>query len=456
MKKTLTILLTALVAIAAIVAVYRFCFRKSVPEAPAAKQVVAILQQNDCFACHSAKAQPPFYASLPVAGKMVDAHIRRGTDFVDLESASYDNPSEVLLSMIEYAVTKGNMPLAEYRAVHWGTGFNSKEKSILATWVRDMRAKLYATGLSAAEYAGEPVQVLPASLPTNPAKVALGEKMFNDTRISLDNTVSCATCHVLNIGGADKADRRTSLGIDDQAGGINAPTVYNAAFNVRQFWNGRAADLKEQAAGPPENPVEMGRQTWAQIAARLAEDKALVAEFNALYPTEGLTQNTVTDAIAEYEKTLLTPGSRFDRYLAGDPQAINAKEKAGYETFKSVGCATCHTGKVLGGQSFEKLGIFEDYYADRLQRAPDVKYNADDDGLKGFTGKASDLHRFKTPMLRNVALTPPYFHDGTYQTLEEAVSAMYRFELGQQPADDELSNVVAFLHTLTGRHEQLP
>lgn len=455
MKKTLTILLTAIVAIAAIVAVYRFCFRKTTPTEPTSEQVVTILRQNDCFACHSAKAPLPPYASLPLIGPLVKGHIQQATDFVDLETPSYDVPSEVLLSMLEYSVTKGNMPLASYRAMHWGTGFTSKEKSILATWVRDMRAKHYATGLAATEFADEPIQVLPASLPVDTSKVALGEKMFNDTRISLDNTISCASCHVLAIGGADKADRRTSLGIDNQAGGINAPTVYNAAFCVRQFWNGRAADLKEQAAGPPENPIEMGAQTWAQIVERLKADKGLAAEFAALYPGEGLTQATVCDAIAEYEKTLLTPDSRFDKYLAGDKTAITDSERAGYDAFKRVGCATCHTGKAVGGQSFEKLAIFGDYFADREQRAPDVKYNADDDGLKGFSGNDADLHRYKTPTLRNVALTPPYFHDGTYNTLEEAVAAMYQYEIGTEPEGDDLNNIVAFLKTLTGKHPAL-
>lgn len=455
MKKALFLILTVLVIVAAVVAVYRFSFRKSIPDASASEQVLAILQQNDCFVCHSSDQKLPFYASFPVVGKMVKEHARHAVDFVNLGNASFQEPTEVLLSMLEYSVTQGNMPLTEYSLIHWGTGFNRKEKSVVASWVQDMRAELYASGLSSSDFAGEPVQVLPPFVPVNKEMVALGQKMYNDTRISLDNTISCASCHILAIGGADEDDERTSKGIYDQLGGVNAPTVYNSVFNVKQFWNGRAADLKEQAGGPPENPVEMGDQTWAQIVERLSQDKGLVAEFKKVFPDEGLTQSSVTEAIAEYEKTLLTPGSRFDKYLSGDKEALTETELAGYYAFKNNSCATCHVGKILGGQSFEKLGIFEDYYADRQLRAPEIQYISDDDGLKSFTGEEADLHKFKTPMLRNVALTPPYFHDGSYATLEDAVTAMYRFELGRQPEPEDLENIVLFLGTLTGQHKDL-
>lgn len=456
MKKALLLVLTAIVAIAAIVAVYRFGLRKSIPDGPVPEQVLAILQQNDCFVCHSTQPELPFYVAVPVIGPMMREHIRHAADFVDLESVSFEKPSEVSLSMIEHALTKGNMPIAEYSMIHWGTRFNRKEKSVLASWVRDMRKELYATCLSTEIFSNEPVQVLPATIPYDERKASLGMDMFNDTRISLNNTIFCASCHILGIGGADEDDERTSLGIYDQAGGVNAPTVYNSVFNIRQFWNGRAADLKEQAAGPPENPVEMGDQSWAQIVDRLSTDKKLVARFETLYPGEGLTQSSVTDAIAEYEKTLLTPGSRFDEYLAGNESAISEDELAGYYAFKDNSCATCHTGKILGGQSFEKLGIFEDYFADRELRAPEIEYNSDDEGLKGFSGNESDLHKFKTPALRNVALTPPYFHDGSYATLEDAVSAMFRFELGKEAPEKDLDKIVLFLGTLTGKHKDLP
>lgn len=301
----------------------------------------------------------------------------------------------------------------------------------------------------------EPVEPIPDSLSVDAAKVALGERMFNDTRISLDNTISCATCHILSIGGADERDERVSVGINDLSGEVNSPTVYNAVFNFRQFWNGRAATLAEQAGIPPENPVEMGDQTWDQIVERLSADSSLVSEFEALYPGEGITKSSVTDAIAEYEKTLITPNSRFDKYLKGDKGAISSEELSGYKAFKAHNCATCHYGVILGGQSFERLDLHDDYFADRAKRAPHIEYNGDDDGLKDFTGLQEDIHKYKVPGLRNVALTAPYFHDGSYETLQEAVRAMFRFELGTTPSEEDVESIVLFLGTLTGEHEGL-
>lgn len=265
----------------------------------------------------------------------------------------------------------------------------------------------------------------------------------------LDGTVSCATCHVLKNGGASDAAHRTSEGINGQFGGINAPTVFNAVFNVEQFWNGRAHTLADQAAGPPENPLEMGDQTWDQIVERLRKDTGLVAQFKAIYP-EGLTKASVTDAIAEYEKTLTTPNDKLDQYLRGNKQALTAEELAGYQAFKDNSCATCHVGKSLGGQSFAYLGIFEDYFAAREKEHPDVKYNDDDKGLNGFTGKPEDLHKYKVPNLRNISKTAPYFHDGTMATIDDAVKAMFRFELGKEATDEQVTSITTFLKALDG------
>jgi len=454
MKKALSFLLLAVVVIAAVVAVYRFCFRKTVTDAPAVEQVSQILQQNDCFVCHSQNPKLPFYAKLPVMGPVMSKHVQHAVNFVDLESA-LQNPaeaSEVALSMVEHSVITGSMPISQYKMIHWGAGFNGKEKAVLAEWIRNTRLEKYSNGLACAEFAAEGIQPVPASIPTDPAKVSLGERMYNDTRLSHDGTISCASCHILKDGGADESDSRTSEGIYGQFGGVNAPTVYNAYFNVQQFWNGRAADLQEQAAGPPTNPVEMGCADWNEIVQRLRADRALAAEFAAVYPGEGITQATVTDAIAEYEKTLLTPDSRFDLYLKGDKYALSDQEIAGYKAFKENACATCHTGVILGGKSFERLGIFEDYFA---ERDSDIAYNADDDGLMGFTLKGSDLHKFKVPGLRNVALTAPYFHDGSVDSLEDAVEDMAEFELGKDLRDSDVDAIVAFMKTLTGRNPNL-
>ena len=454
MKKFATILFGLLVVAAVATAVYRFHFRKSIPQGvPVEEQVAAILRQNDCLVCHDHEAEKPFYGSLPVVGTRLEGHMRRAARFTDLKTvlSQIERIDEASLAKLDQAVSNGSMPILEYKLIHWGTGFNRAEKSLLAGWVRDVRAKRFSTGLAAERFAHEPVQPLVDSLPTDAAKVALGYKMFHDVRISADGTVSCADCHILESGGADVPDHRTSEGIAGQFGGVNAPTVYNAVFNVQQFWNGRAATLAEQAAGPPVNPVEMGDQTWDDIVARLRMDRALVREFEALYP-EGLTEATVTDAIAEFEKTLLTPRSPFDRYLRGDDTALTANEIEGYLLFKEHDCATCHAGQILGGQSFEYLGIAEDYFA---ARTPEIALNDDDKGLYGFTGNERDMHRFKTPGLRNVALTPPYLHDGSAATLDQAVKAMMRFQTGADYTQQEVDRIVDFLGTLTGENPHL-
>ncbi|MEG2061216.1 MAG: cytochrome c peroxidase [Alistipes sp.] len=452
MKKIVVVILALLIAGAAIMAIYRFNFRKSIPtEAPIEEQVAAILTQNECLACHDHQAAKPFYINFPIIGERLQGHIYRGTRFTDLKTliADLQHIDEASLAKLEHTMLSGSMPLLEYKLAHWGTGFNAAEKSVLAGWIRDVRAQRFATGLAAEQFANEPVQPLREFIPTDSAKVALGFSLFTDGRLSTDGTISCATCHPLEKGGVDGT--RTSEGIAGQFGGINAPTVYNAVFNCQQFWNGRAADLAEQAAGPPVNPIEMGTQTWEEIAARLNTDKALVQRFKALYP-EGLTPATVTDAIAEFEKTLITPNAPFDKYLKGDTEAITADQIAGYELFKTNKCATCHAGQTLGGQSFEYMGIAEDYFA---ARTPEIVTNNDDQGLFGFSGNENDLHKFKTPNLRNIALTAPYLHDGSAKTLNEAVIAMFRFENGTAYTQQDVEQIVDFLGTLTGENPHL-
>ena len=449
MKKSLVTAIVILLALVLGFAVYRFAFRKSIPDAPVSQQVAAILEQNGCYSCHSGQDGTPFYAKLPFADPIL-AHVEIGTRFWDLRREDLENPSEVLLSKLQHSVTSGNMPLVEYKLIHWGTGFNKAEKSLLTEWILSQRQERFATGTACEAYAQHALQPIPDSLSTDIRKVTLGRKMYNEARVSLDGTLSCATCHVIDKGGADSRGTRTSEGIYGQFGGINAPTVLNAAFNVEQFWNGRAHTLADQAAGPPVNPVEMGDQTWEQICERLSQDASLVAEFQSIYP-EGITQATVTDAIAEYEKTLITPNDRLDQMLKGDENALTEEEKKGLAAFMDNSCAVCHVGKTLGGQSFETLGIYEDYYAAREQSNPDIVYNDDDKGLAGFTGCTADLHRFKVAGLRNISKTSPYFHDGTQATIEDAVRAMFRFELGVKEApESDVASISAFLRTLDG------
>lgn len=447
--KTTLVLLAAVVAIA----IYRFNFRKSIPEDVAiATQVAAILEQNDCYACHSTDAEKPFYGNLPIVKEQVEVDIYQGTRFLNLQGVDLANINEADLAKIEQTMLTGSMPLLKYKMLHWGTGFNRAEKSLIATWVQEVRRTRFATGLAAEAFANEPIQPIVDVIPTQANKVALGFDLFHDGRISADGTISCATCHPLDKGGVDGL--RTSKGIYDQLGGINAPTVYNAVFNHVQFWNGRAGTLADQAAGPPENPIEMGTQTWNDIVNRLSEDKKLVELFGTIYP-DGLTAANVTDAIAEFEKTLITPNSPFDKYLKGEQTALTAQQIDGYERFKDFNCAVCHVGQAMGGQSFESLGIVEDYHQARAIEQPEIAYNDDDKGRFGFTGKAADLHKYKVPTLRNIALTAPYLHDGSAQTLDEAVVAMIRFQLGQPYSESDVTSIVSFLETLTGQNHYL-
>lgn len=413
-----------------------------------AKQVASILRANGCLECHAADAPIPFYGKLPLVGPVVQADMKEGTHYLDLTAMveALENGGAVTetdLAKVENTALSGSMPPAKFYMAHWGTKLNSDERAVILQWAKNERRQRFATPTVAEEFANEPVQPLMAGLPTDPAKVALGFALYHDTRLSGDNTISCATCHGLNTAGVDR--KQYSEGINGQFGGVNAPTVYNAALNFLQFWDGRAADLKEQAAGPPLNPVEMGCASFDEICAKLAEDKAFSTQFLSVYP-EGFTQSTVTDAIAEFEKTLLTP-SRFDHYLRGDKTALTAEELEGYQLFKDNKCATCHVGVNLGGQSFEYMGIKDNYFDYRGTGLTDG-----DNGRFAVTNNEADRHRFKTPTLRNVMLTRPYMHDGTIQTIEDAIQVMHEFQIGRHISDAETAKIVAFLGTLTGEY----
>ena len=281
-----------------------------------AKQVASIIRENGCLQCHAENAPVPFYGKLPFIGSVVKADMLEGTRYLDLTAMvnALENGlpvSEVDMAKVENTALRGTMPPAKYYTMpmHWGTNLDSEEKAVIISWAKNVRKNSFLSPTVAEEFANEPVQPLMTSIPTDSAKVALGFALYHDTSLSGDNTISCATCHGLNTGGVDR--KQYSEGIKGQLGGVNAPTVYNAALNCLQFWDGRAVDLKEQAAGPPLNPVEMGSISFDEISDKLAEDKGFSKKFLAIYP-EGFNQSTITDAIAEFEKTLLTP-SRFDR-----------------------------------------------------------------------------------------------------------------------------------------------
>ncbi len=294
--------------------------------------------------------------------------------------------------------------------------------------------------------APEPITPLPQRVSLDPRKVALGRKLFSDVRLSRDSTVSCATCHILERSGVDGVDR--SFGIGGAQGDRNAPTVFNSGFNFRQFWDGRVITLEEQVDGPVSNPKEMA-SNWKQIIGKLAVDQSLQRDFAEIYPSEGLSPANVRDAIATFERALITPDAPFDRWLRGDKKALSPQAQAGYALFKSYGCISCHQGANVGGNMFERVGMVHNFFADR------GKNNASDQGRFNQTGEEDDRHEFKVPTLRNVELTAPYFHDGSVKTLREAISVMAYYQLGVKLPAQDAEQIEAFLRTLTGRRPEV-
>jgi cytochrome c peroxidase len=307
-------------------------------------------------------------------------------------------------------------------------------------WLRAAVVALSAWGGGSTAGAQEPLQPLPLEVQVDARKAAIGQRLFNDKRLSRDNTVACASCHLLTKGGADGLP--VSPGVGGARGIINTPTVFNASLNFRQFWDGRADSLHAQAIGPVENPIEMA-SNWPEVVKKLSGDADLVAKMKAAYPA-GLQAETIRDAIAEYEKTLVTPNARFDRWLRGDAKAITADELQGYQNFKKYGCVACHQGVNVGGNMFQTFGVMGDYFGQR------GKPTEADNGRFNVTKNPADLHVFKVPSLRNVALTAPYFHDGSARSLEDAVDVMFKYQLGRAAPDADKKQIVMFLRTLTG------
>lgn len=291
----------------------------------------------------------------------------------------------------------------------------------------------------------EPIQPIPLSIDLNQDKVKLGKRLFNETLLSVDNTKSCVSCHILASGGTDHL--RYAVGINGATGTINAPTVYNSGFNFRQFWDGRAPTLQAQVSFPVQNPIEMG-SAWDDVVRKLNGATDYAPTFRAIYGN-GITADNIADAIATFEMSLYTPNSRFDQYLRGNKSAITADELKGYNLFKTYGCSSCHQGVNVGGNMYQRMGIIVDYFA---ARGNVIK---NDLGLFNITGKEQDRYVFKVPSLRMVALTAPYFHDGSLQTLNEAVKAMAYYQLGRSISDEDISLIVQFLRTLPGENAEL-
>jgi cytochrome c peroxidase len=295
-----------------------------------------------------------------------------------------------------------------------------------------------ATAVSALE----PIQ--PLELPTDldANKVELGKKLFFDPRLSKSGWISCNSCHNLSMGGTDNLV--SSIGHGWAQGPINAPTVLNASFSLAQFWDGRAQDLQDQAGGPIANPGETASSHV--LAVRILETiPGYVEEFENTFGTGPITIEEVTDALAEFERTLVTPNSRFDQWLKGDEYAITEQELQGYELFKLTGCIGCHNGPSVGGQTYQHMGSFNRYVTDNPS-----------EGRIAVTGARTDRMRFKVPNLRTIEQTYPYFHDGSTRDLSEVVDIMAWVQLNRKFSKEGNAKIVAFLKTLTGDQPDFP
>ncbi|WP_018693378.1 cytochrome-c peroxidase [Algicola sagamiensis] len=281
-----------------------------------------------------------------------------------------------------------------------------------------------------------PIQPLPKELVVDKKWARLGEALFHSTLLSKENDISCASCHFVNEGGDDGL--AISIGHQNQSGTRNSPTVLNAVFNFRQFWDGRAASLAEQMDGPIHNPVEMAT-SWQEVIEKLNKDSYYRSAFYKLSP-EGINQKNMKRALVTYLESLITPDAAFDRYLLGDQTALNEQQKRGWEKFQSFGCITCHQGVNIGGNFYQKLG--------RVDLVPEKLLN--DKGLQEFTKQENHAFLFKVPSLRNVAKTAPYFHNGTVKELQEAIRIMGRSQLGMELADQDVADIEALLHSFSG------
>lgn len=286
----------------------------------------------------------------------------------------------------------------------------------------------------------QPISSLDLDTP-DPDKVNLGKHLFFDTRLSGEGNISCNSCHNLNTFGVDN-ERFSPGDAPGTFGGRNSPTVFHAALHKMQFWDGRAADVEEQAGGPILNPLEHNIKDEQQLVDRLKEVELYQNLFAKAYGGDNpITFANLTNAIGAFERTLI-PEGRFDKYLAGDQNALNDQEKRGLKTFIDSGCITCHSGAALGGQMLQKFGLFHDYWKET--RSDDV-----DLGLYEISERESEKYFFKVPGLRNIVHTGPYFHDGSIDDLHEAVRIMGILQRNVDLSADEINDIVAFFDSLT-------
>ena len=288
-------------------------------------------------------------------------------------------------------------------------------------------------------FAAEPIKPIPQKIDYDKQKAALGKILFFDPILSKDRSVACVSCHDFDHGGADP--RPVSIGVGGKKGSVNSPTVYNAIFNFTQFWNGRAKDLNEQLEGPLHSPVEMA-MSKEEIVDRLNNSEFYKKLFKKIYKKDKIEYNMVKDVIVEFEKALITPNAKFDRFLRGEIE-LSLDERKGYVLFKRLGCITCHNGINIGGNSFQKFGSVIP-----LKKAPkNDRYQ--------LTKNPADRFVYRVPTLRNITLTAPYFHDGSIKSLKKAIDVMAYHNLGFHLSPKEQELILAFLRTLTGEKPQI-
>jgi len=290
----------------------------------------------------------------------------------------------------------------------------------------------------------EPLTPIPPPIVKDGPQIQLGERLFHDPQLSHDNRQSCATCHPLDRGGMDGQPR--AIAVDGLSRLRNTPTIFNVGLNFWFNWNGIVHTLEAHAEQLLRNPAVMNT-TWPELQGKLGREADYVSAFRAAY-VDGLTWNNVIAALVSFERSLVTPQSRFDRYLRGEQQALTVEERQGYDLFKSYGCVACHQGINIGGNMFAKFGIFQ---------PPNGTSEEDvDGGRHDVTHRPQDIQVFRVPSLRNVALTAPYFHDGRAPTLAVAVDTMARVQLGKELTPEEIGLIVQFLQTLTGNYRGAP
>jgi cytochrome c peroxidase len=289
--------------------------------------------------------------------------------------------------------------------------------------------------------------VLPETMPgaenDTPQRIALGKKLFFEKRLSINDTQSCASCHILDDGFAGVDNLPTSPGAKKQHGDRNSPTVLNAGWQDSQFWDGRAEDLVEQAKGPILNPIEMGMPDEQAVEKKIRGIAEYQKAFSLAFPGEkpAISYQNIAEAIAAFERTLITP-ARFDDFLNGDATALNEAEQRGLKTFLKVDCVSCHDGKLLGGETYEPLGKENPYD------------NQQDQGMYLVTKDEDDRMVFKVASLRNVALTAPYFHDGKTETLKQAIRKMAHLQLDEKLSDQQVNDITSFLKALTDKNRE--